>query len=153
MEELFPEKQKLSAQAVQKLKGNQAEGGKPQQSIRPKIPQRTQDLAAGGEEKDESAKETNELIDPQLAACGAQCEKEQQRQHQQTVKHIQHCGKKDPFAVLPPCSQQIIQQSQCPAQQRSLQGKAQLQETIDLHTAAFQPKRRCKNPRRFSCSS
>ena len=72
MEELFPEKNKLFAQSVQKMKGKQAKPPQAQQSICPKIPKRTQNLAARSEENDDPAKEADQLIDPQLAPCGAQ---------------------------------------------------------------------------------
>ena len=153
MEEFFPEKDKLFAQTVQKLKGKQGKFDKTQQRIRPKIPKGAQHFAAKGEEKHHAAEEADQLIDAQLTPCGAQSKEKQQRQHAQAIEHIQRRCSEGVSAAPPPRPQQVIHKSQCPAQQRRLQRKAQLQETIDLHTAAFQPKRRCKMPRWDSCSS
>ena len=147
MEEFFSEKDKLSAQTVQKLQRKQGQRDQTQQRIRPKIPEGAQHFAAKGEEKHHAAEEADQLIDAQLTPCGAQSEEEQKYQHQKTIKDIQRCTDEGFLAALSPCPQQIIQQTQCPAQEGSLQRKTQLQETIDFHTDAFQPKSLCRNPR------
>lgn len=153
MEVFFAVKDKLFTQSVQKTKRKQAKGDKMKYQFYPEIPQRTQNLAAGSEEKGGAAQKTDELIDPQFTASGTQGEEKQQGQHQQTIENIQSGSDDRFFAPQTYCPQQVVQQAQCPAQQRGLQRKTQLQETIDLHTAAFQPKSRCRKPRWDSCSS
>ena len=144
---------KLFAQTVQKLQRKQGQRRKTQQRIRPKIPKRAKHFAAEGEKEHHAAEKTDQLIDAQLTPCGAKSEEKQQCQHAQAIQHIQDRCKEGVLTALPPCPQQVIHKTQCPAQQRRLQRKAQLQETIDLHTAAFQPKSRCRMLRRDSCSS
>ena len=89
MEEFFPEKGKFSAQTVQKLKGKQGKFDKTQQRIRPKIPKGAQHFTAKSEEKHHAAEEADQLIDAQLAPCGAQSKEKQQCQHAQAIEYIQ----------------------------------------------------------------
>ena len=97
MEELFAVKYKFFAQTVQKLQGQQAQGAKLKQRIRPKIPTRAQTSAANGKEKRHAAQQRDQLIDPQFSPCGTQGEEEQQRQHRQGVQQIQR-RRKECFA-------------------------------------------------------
>ena len=153
MEELFAVKDKLFAQTVQKTKRKQAKRNKMQQNIRPKVPKGAQEPAAGGKEKDGAARKTEQLIDPKFSARHTQSKEKQQRRYRQAIEDVEGCGGKACLAAQAQRPQQIIQQTKRPAQQYSLQRKAQLQKAIDLHGAAFQPKSRCKKPRRDSCSS
>ena len=89
MEEFFDIKGKLFTQTVQKPKRKQEESDHRQCGVDPKIPQWTQNLAASSKEKDCATQKTDQQIDPQLAACGAQGEQKQERQHQKAVKNIQ----------------------------------------------------------------
>ena len=89
MEELFPEMSKLFTQTVQKLQRKQGQRCKTQQCIRPKIPKRAQHFAAEGEKEHHAAEKADQLIDAQLAPCGAKSEEKQQCQHAQAIQHIQ----------------------------------------------------------------
>ena len=153
MEEFFHIKGKLFTQTVQKTEGKENKSNQAQDHFRPEIPQRSKQRTAEREKQHHAAKKTKELIDPQFAPCGAEGKDEQQRQHRQGVQHIQCCGEQGAGAAQSQRTQQIIHKTQRPAKQECLQRKTQLQETVDLHTAAFQPKSRCKKPRRDSCSS
>ena len=89
MEEFFAVKGKLFAQTVQKTERKQAECNKIQQNICPKFPERAQENAAGGKEKDQTAQKAEQLIDPKFPARNPQGKEKQQDQHRQSIENIQ----------------------------------------------------------------
>lgn len=151
MEELFCAPPEIFREPPGKAQGRRRETAQTREPFGPEIPERAQWRAAKEKKGCRSQPQARKEEQPQLALAYPQGKEKNEPEQRKSVCPVQCRGKGGPGASVPQGPQQIIQQSQRPAKAGGAEQDAQLPETVDLHPAY--PNSRRRKPVRLSVSS
>ena len=142
MKEFFRSAINFLQNISRRIQRQEAQAKKRHRHIHPEIPQRSKEGAAHAEIKHRPQKGTQQQIDAQFPAGGAQGVGDDPYGHQGAEQQIAHNEQRRDAAAHRP--QKVVGQSQRGAQQSGAAKEQQLLGNIGFHTP--HPKRREKNP-------